>query len=60
ASLKELLAQLNPDQFWQIHRAVAVNVAKVDKVKKEFTGKMYVYIGERKLAVSRALQGQFK
>lgn len=59
-SLKELLAQLNPDQFWQIHRAVAVNVAKVDKVKKEFTGKMYVYIGERKLAVSRALQSQFK
>ncbi|ENI4130507.1 response regulator transcription factor [Vibrio fluvialis] len=60
SSLKELLAQLNPDQFWQIHRSVAVNVAKVDKVKKDFTGKMYVYIGERKLAVSRALQSQFK
>ncbi|MDT8866632.1 LytR/AlgR family response regulator transcription factor [Vibrio fluvialis] len=60
SSLKELLAQLNPDQFWQIHRSVAVNVAKVDKVKKDFTGKMHVYIGERKLAVSRALQSQFK
>ncbi|MCG6345939.1 LytTR family DNA-binding domain-containing protein [Vibrio fluvialis] len=60
SSLKDLLAQLNPEQFWQIHRSVAVNVAKVDKVKKEFTGKMYVYIGERKLAVSRALQSQFK
>ncbi|EKO3396833.1 LytTR family DNA-binding domain-containing protein [Vibrio fluvialis] len=60
SSLKELLAQLNPEQFWQIHRSVAVNVAKVDKVKKDFTGKMYVYIGERKLAVSRALQSQFK
>ncbi|MCG6407751.1 LytTR family DNA-binding domain-containing protein [Vibrio fluvialis] len=60
SSLKDLLAQLNPEQFWQIHRSVAVNVAKVDKVKKDFTGKMYVYIGERKLAVSRALQSQFK
>ncbi|ELH4233798.1 response regulator transcription factor [Vibrio fluvialis] len=60
SSLKDQLAQLNPEQFWQIHRSVAVNVAKVDKVKKEFTGKMYVYIGERKLAVSRALQSQFK
>ncbi|WDY55280.1 LytR/AlgR family response regulator transcription factor [Vibrio fluvialis] len=60
SSLKDLLAQLNPEQFWQIHRSVAVNVAKVDKVKKDFTGKMHVYIGERKLAVSRALQSQFK
>ncbi|BEI24742.1 LytTR family DNA-binding domain-containing protein [Vibrio fluvialis] len=60
SSLKDLLAQLNSEQFWQIHRSVAVNVAKVDKVKKDFTGKMYVYIGERKLAVSRALQSQFK
>lgn len=60
SSLKDLLAQLNPEQFWQIHRSVAVNVAKVDKVKKDFTGKMYVYIGERKLAVSRTLQSQFK
>ncbi|MCE7611137.1 LytTR family DNA-binding domain-containing protein [Vibrio fluvialis] len=60
SSLKDLLAQLNPEQFWQIHRSVAVNVAKVDKVKKDFTGKMYVYIGERKLAVSRSLQSQFK
>ncbi|EKO3398689.1 LytTR family DNA-binding domain-containing protein [Vibrio fluvialis] len=60
SSLKDLLAQLNPEQFWQIHRSVAVNVAKVDKVKKDFTSKMYVYIGERKLAVSRALQSQFK
>ncbi|EKO3548792.1 response regulator transcription factor [Vibrio fluvialis] len=60
SSLKDLLAQLNPEQFWQIHRSAVVNVAKVDKVKKDFTGKMYVYIGERKLAVSRALQSQFK
>lgn len=60
SSLRELLARLNPEQFWQIHRSLAVNVAKVDKVKKEFSGKMHVYIGERKLPVSRALQSQFK
>ncbi|MGB6293779.1 MAG: LytTR family DNA-binding domain-containing protein [Vibrio anguillarum] len=60
SSLKELLQQLDPNQFWQIHRSTAVNVAKIDKVKKEFTGKMYVLIGHDKLPVSRALQAQFK
>jgi len=60
SSLKELLQQLDPNQFWQIHRSTAVNVAKIDKVKKEFTGKMYVLIGPDKLPVSRALQAQFK
>lgn len=59
-SLRELLAQLDPAQFWQIHRAVVVNVAQIDKVKKDLTGRMFVHIGEQKLPVSRAQQGLFK
>lgn len=58
-SLKELLHQLDPDQFWQIHRSTVVNVSAVDKVKKVITGKMVVVIGECKLPVSRAMQSQF-
>jgi DNA-binding LytR/AlgR family response regulator len=59
-SLKELLAQLNPDLFWQIHRSTVVNVAAIEKVNKDLTGKMSVIIDGQKLPVSRTAQGLFK
>ena len=58
-SLKELLAQLDPELFWQIHRSIVVNVSAIDKVKKEFTGKMVALVGESKLPISRAMQSRF-
>lgn len=58
-SLKELIQQLNPDDFWQIHRSTIVNVAAVEKVKRVITGKMVVVVGNEKLPVSRAMQSQF-
>ncbi|MGC9401164.1 LytR/AlgR family response regulator transcription factor [Vibrio genomosp. F10 str. 9ZC157] len=58
-SLKELLHQLDPDMFWQIHRSSVVNVSAIEKVKKDFSGRMFVHIGEAKLPVSRAMQPQF-
>lgn len=58
-SLRELLSQLDPDKFWQIHRSTVVNVASIEKVKKDFTGKMSVLIEGDKLPVSRAMQSQF-
>lgn len=59
-SLKELLAQLNPDSFWQIHRSTVVNVATIEKVKKDLTGRMSVIIDGQKLPVSRTAQSLFK
>ncbi len=59
-SLKELLSQLNPNEFWQIHRSTVVNVAAIEKVKKDFAGRMSVHIAGNKLAVSRASQALFK
>lgn len=59
-SLKELLQQLDPNQFWQIHRSTVVNVAAIDKVKKDLAGRMNVVIAGKKLPVSRASQGLFK
>lgn len=58
-SLKELLQQLNPKDFWQIHRSTIINVSAVEKVKKVITGKMVVVIEGNQLPVSRAMQGQF-
>lgn len=58
-SLKELIQQLDPNNFWQIHRSTIVNVSAVEKVKKVITGKMVVIIGDVKLPVSRAMQNQF-
>ncbi|MDC5805018.1 LytTR family DNA-binding domain-containing protein [Vibrio europaeus] len=58
-SLKELIQQLDPDNFWQIHRSTIVNVSAVEKVQKVITGKMVVVIGDAKLPVSRAMQSQF-
>ncbi|EHA1123762.1 response regulator transcription factor [Vibrio navarrensis] len=59
-SLKELLAQLDPEQFWQIHRSCVVQVSKIDKVKKDFSGHMFVHVGKTQLPVSRASQSLFK
>ncbi|MFA0015057.1 LytR/AlgR family response regulator transcription factor [Vibrio lentus] len=60
ASLKELIAQLNPDEFWQIHRSVVVKVSAIDKVKKGLSGQMSAYVSGEKLPISRASQVLFK
>ncbi|PMG37130.1 DNA-binding response regulator [Vibrio splendidus] len=59
-SLKELIAQLNPDEFWQIHRSVVVRVSAIDKVKKGLSGQMSAYVSGEKLPISRASQALFK
>lgn len=58
-SLKELMQQLDPEQFWQIHRSTIVNVSAVEKVKRVLTGKMVAVIGREKLPISRAMQSKF-
>ncbi|WP_210446620.1 LytR/AlgR family response regulator transcription factor [Vibrio crassostreae] len=59
-SLKELNTQLNPDEFWQIHRSVVVKVSAIDKVKKGLSGQMSAYVSGEKLPISRASQALFK
>ncbi|GAB2658361.1 LytTR family DNA-binding domain-containing protein [Vibrio panuliri] len=58
--LKELMTQLDPQQFWKIHRSTVVQVSAIDKVSKDFTGRMFVKMQHHKLPVSRAQQGLFK
>ena len=60
-SLKELLPQLDPARFWQVHRATIVNVAFIDRAVHE-EGELYLLLKGRdeKLGVSRAWRHRFK
>jgi len=60
--IKELVEELDPDQFWQIHRSTLVNVREVDSVTRDDRGRQIVSVrghGE-KLEVSRSYAGLFK
>lgn len=61
-SIKELVDELSPDQFWQIHRATLVNVTKIEMVKRSLTGSYNVHLAgsNQTLSVSRAFSHLFK
>jgi len=60
--LRELLTQLDPDQFWQIHRSVLVNSREIASAVRIDENSMVVTLKGRaeKLPVSRQFQGLFK
>jgi DNA-binding LytR/AlgR family response regulator len=60
--IKELVDELDPRKFWQIHRSTLVNVNAIAGVSRDFRGRQIVAIkghGE-KLEVSRSYTGLFK
>jgi len=60
--LRELLDQLDPERFWQIHRGTIVNVTAIAGVTRDFRGDATVRIkghGEQ-LRVSRPFSHLFK
>jgi DNA-binding LytR/AlgR family response regulator len=60
--LRELLTQLDPEQFWQIHRSVLVNSRCIARAIRVDEGTMVVTLRGRdeRLPVSRQFQGLFK
>lgn len=60
--LGDLLAQLDPQTFWQIHRSVAVNVHALERVVRGEDGELSVWQRGCKLAlpVSRSQRHRFK
>lgn len=60
--LKELLAQVDPDQFWQIHRGTIVRVSEIDKVQRDEAGKLQLTLKSRpeRFTVSRLFVHLFK
>ena len=61
-SLKELIPQLDPDQFWQIHRGTVVRIAQVQSAQRDEAGKLSLRLRTRPetLAVSRLFAHLFR
>jgi DNA-binding LytR/AlgR family response regulator len=60
--LKDLLPQLDPAQFWQIHRATLVRADAIHTVQRDETGKLHLTLrgNPDRLAVSRLYAHLFK
>jgi DNA-binding LytR/AlgR family response regulator len=60
--IKELVNELDPRQFWQIHRSAIVNVQAVAQVVRDERGRQIVHLNghPQKLEVSRSFSGVFK
>lgn len=60
--LKELLAGLDPEQFWQVHRGVVVRVSAIARMRKDELGRLAVYLRQRQesLPVSAAFAHRFR
>jgi DNA-binding LytR/AlgR family response regulator len=60
--IKELMAELDPAQFWQIHRSTLVNARAVAGITRDERGRQLVSIKGRpeKLEVSRSYTHLFK
>ncbi len=60
--LKDLLAQLDPEQFWQVHRGTMVNARQVVSAHHDLLGKVSLNLRDRpeKVAVSRSYAHLFR
>lgn len=61
-SLKELLTELDPELFWQIHRSTVVNAQAIDVLEPDFRGRLTVRLKSRDeaLAVSETFMHRFR
>lgn len=60
-SLKELLAQLDPQRFSQIHRGYIVSLPQVGRIERDMLGRQQVVLKDgRSLPLSRSHAGQFR
>ncbi|NWG75993.1 MAG: LytTR family transcriptional regulator DNA-binding domain-containing protein, partial [Rubrivivax sp.] len=60
--IKELVDELDPEVFWQIHRSTLVNTHHVAGVSRDFRGRQLVAVrgSDERLEVSRSYTGLFK
>jgi DNA-binding LytR/AlgR family response regulator len=61
-SLRELLPQLDPQRFWQIHRATVVRGSAIANAVRDEAGKLTLTLTDRpeRLTVSRLYANRFK
>lgn len=60
--IRELVEELDPEQFWQIHRSTVVRLGAIARVIRASTGQMSVHLRgcDRALPVSRAFAHRFR
>lgn len=60
--ISELVAQLDPEQFWQVHRATVINLAWLDGTRRDENSRLFLRMREHhdELPVSRAYVHLFK
>jgi DNA-binding LytR/AlgR family response regulator len=61
-TIKDLAADLDPSQFWQVHRSTIVNVAAISSIGREFGGGMFLKLKDRpeRLSVSETHRHLFR
>jgi len=61
-TLRELLARVDPEQFWQVHRSVVVQARHMSHVERTEEGRLFIGLHEHpdRLAVSRLFAHRFK
>ena len=60
--IKELIDELDPQEFWQIHRSTVVRVDAVEQVSRKLRGNQVVHLrgSDEKLEVSRSFNHLFR
>jgi DNA-binding LytR/AlgR family response regulator len=60
--IKELIDELDPDEFWQIHRSTVVRVDAIEQVGRNLRGNQVVHVkgSDERLEVSRSFNHRFK
>lgn len=60
--LRELLAQLDPDVFWQVHRSLIVRIGAIDRVQRDELGRGVLRLKGRdeRFGVSQAAMPRFR
>jgi DNA-binding LytR/AlgR family response regulator len=60
--IKDLIPQLDPDEFWQIHRSTLVRASLIQAVQRDEIGKLSLQLRghSEKLSVSRLYAGLFR
>lgn len=61
-SLRDLLATLAPDSFWQVHRSVIVRPSAIQRIERMSDGRLQLRVKGRNemLPISNAFQHRFK
>jgi DNA-binding LytR/AlgR family response regulator len=61
-TLKELLEELDPEQFWQVHRSTIVNAAEIASIEPDMAGRLGIRLKGRRecLPVSDSFMRKFR